>query len=64
VIDRAAQTMRELIIESPNTRLRVSYTGPIAPWPQRIAARDDRTGRSLSLELVAVEAPGEPAAPR
>lgn len=38
--------------------LTVAYSGSPDPWPGRIALRDEKTGRSLTLKLVAVEPTG------
>lgn len=55
VVDRAAARLVSLTIEGDSGRLDVDYSGKADPWPEKIAARDERSGRSLKLSLVAVE---------
>ena len=60
VLDVAEKRVRSLRIIGNGGRLEVSYSGSVSPWPERIAVRDARSGRSLSLALLAVEpAPAE-----
>lgn len=55
VLDVREQRLGALILSGNGGSLRVSYSGRIDPWPERIALKDRRTGRSLSLELLAIE---------
>jgi len=58
-VDRRQQRLDELAIAADGGRLTVTYGGAADPWPRRISAREETSGRSLNLSLVAVE----PAAP-
>jgi hypothetical protein len=62
VVEVPARLVRSLVISGSSGRLAVSYSGGAEPWPERIAVRDARTSRSLTLRLVAVE-PASPATP-
>ncbi len=55
-VDRKEQRVDSLVISGETGTLTVTYGGEASPWPQRIAARDEPSGRSLKLSLVAVEA--------
>ena len=56
VVDRRVQRVRSIILEGDRGRLEVRYEGEADPWPERLAAREERSGRSLKLKLVAKEA--------
>lgn len=60
VIDRRDQRVESLEIEGQGGRLFVTYSGTASPWPQKISAREDPSGRSLKLSLVAVEGSDPP----
>lgn len=66
VVDRRAQRVRSLTLDGDRGRLVVSYEGEADPWPERLAAREENSGRGLKLKLVAKEASagaeGSPAA--
>jgi hypothetical protein len=55
-VDRREQRLDSLEIASENGRLTVTYGGTASPWPQRVSAREEPSGRSIRLSLVAVEA--------
>lgn len=55
VLDLQARQLRSLVLSGNGGRLTVSYTGEFRPWPQRIALKEDSSGRSLSLSLIATE---------
>jgi hypothetical protein len=55
VLDLTENRLRSIRITGSAGRLDVSYTGTFAPWPEKIAIRDAKSGRSLSLSLLAVE---------
>ncbi len=56
VVHRRDQRLRSLVIEGKSGKLIVTYGGGADPWPERVAAREESSGRSLRLALVAVEA--------
>jgi hypothetical protein len=61
VLDLSAQRLRSLTLSGNGGRLSVSYEGEFHPWPSRIAVKDESSGRSLSLSLIATEPVGETA---
>ncbi len=54
-VDRKEKRLDSLEIAGETGRLTVTYGGTTSPWPERISAREDPSGRRLSLSLVAVE---------
>ncbi len=54
-VDRNARRLDALDIVGDGGRLTVTYEGDVDPWPRRITAREEKSGRSLRLSLVAVE---------
>jgi hypothetical protein len=60
VVDQRAARLRSLLLEGDRGTLSVTYDGEADPWPGRIGAVEERSGRSLKLHLVARE-PGETA---
>ena len=67
VVDRRAARFRSLTLEGDRGTLAVTYEGEIEPWPSRIDASEERSGRGLKLSLAAREpgeaAPASPGAP-
>lgn len=65
VLDLQEQRLRSLAVSGSGGRLSVAYGGSLNPWPERIAMKEDRSGRSLSLTLIATEplSPEPPATP-
>jgi hypothetical protein len=65
VLDLQEQRLRSLSLIGSGGRLSISYGGTLHPWPERIALKEDRSGRSLSLSLIATEplAEAAPASP-
>jgi len=61
VLDLQEQRLRSLSLSGSGGRLSISYGGTLRPWPERIALKEDQSGRSLSLSLVATEPLTEPA---
>ncbi len=61
VVDRGAGRLRSLVLVGDRGRLVVTYEGEANPWPRRVAAREEKSGRGLKLELVATESAGDPA---
>lgn len=59
-VNRTEQRLAGLDIAAEGGRLTVTYEGEADPWPRRISAREEKSGRSLKLSLVAVE-PASPA---
>jgi hypothetical protein len=55
VLDLQERRLRSLSLSGSAGRLSVSFAGDFRPWPQRIALKEDESGRSLSLSLVATE---------
>jgi hypothetical protein len=55
VLDLQAQRLRSLALSGGGGRLSVTYAGEFRPWPERIALKEDASGRSLSLSLIATE---------
>lgn len=55
VLDVRERRLRSSSVSGSEGRLEISYSGRIDPWPERVALRDGRSGRSLSLTLLAVE---------
>jgi hypothetical protein len=62
VLDLQAQRLRSLALSGAGGRLSVSYSGELRPWPERIALKEDSSGRSLSLSLIATEPVNAPSA--
>ncbi len=60
-VDRRQRRLDSLAIATRTGRLTVTYGGSASPWPERILAREEPSGRSLKLSLVAVEAATGPA---
>ena len=58
VVDRRAARLRSLLLEGGRGTLVVTYEGEIDPWPTRLSAVEERSGRSLRLTLAARE-PGD-----
>ena len=58
VVDRRAARLRTLVLEGDRGRLVVDYEGESDPWPRRLAAREEKSGRGLKLVLVAQETAG------
>jgi hypothetical protein len=55
VVDRVARQTRELALEGDAGKLVAAYSGTASPWPERIGIREERSDRTLSLKLIAVE---------
>jgi hypothetical protein len=55
VIDLADGGVRSMELAGSAGRLVVDYAGETAPWPPKITVHDEKSGRNLSLKLVAVE---------
>ena len=55
VLDLHERRLRSLSLSGSGGTLTVSYAGQIEPWPERIALKEDRSGRGLSLSLIATE---------
>ena len=47
--------VRSMELSGNAGHLLVDYPGEASPWPPRITVQDEKSGRSLSLKLVAVE---------
>ncbi len=58
LVDRRERRLRSLILDGDRGKLVVVYEGVADPWPQRVAAREERSGRGLKLVLVGREAAG------
>jgi hypothetical protein len=58
LVDRRERRLRSLILDGDRGKLVVMYEGAVDPWPQRVAAREERSGRGLKLVLVGREAAG------
>ena len=55
MLDLTENRLRSIRITGTAGRLDVSYSGSFSPWPEKIAVRDAKSGRSLALSLLAVE---------
>lgn len=55
VLDLSSQRLRSLALSGAGGRLSIAYAGEFRPWPQRIALKEESSGRSLSLSLIATE---------
>lgn len=55
ILDVGAARVRSMVIEGPSGRVSIEYDGSPNPWPEKIALREERSSRRLSLRLVAVE---------
>lgn len=55
VMDLSDARLRSLEIDGSSGHLVIVYSGDAHPWPERVALRDARSGRSLMLKLVATE---------
>jgi hypothetical protein len=55
VLDVAASAVRSMNVSGGAGHLSVEYPGEAAPWPARITVREEKSGRSLALKLIAVE---------
>lgn len=62
-VDRKGRRLDSLVIAGASGKLTVTYGGTANPWPQRISAREEPSGRSLRLSLVAVEPAASVSAP-
>ena len=58
VVDRRVARLRSLRLEGDRGALTVTYEGEVDPWPARLSAVEERSGRSLRLTLAARE-PGD-----
>ncbi len=63
VLDLASERLRSLALSGAGGRLSITYAGEFHPWPERIALKEESSGRSLSLSLIATEPLGESPAP-
>jgi hypothetical protein len=59
VLDLATERLRSLALSGAGGRLSISYAGEFRPWPERISLKEEGSGRSLSLSLIATEPLGE-----
>jgi hypothetical protein len=55
VLDVRERRLRYLTVSGGEGRLEISYAGRIDPWPERIALKEAKSGRSLSLALLVIE---------
>lgn len=55
VLDARERRVRSSVLSGPQGRLEIAYSGSVDPWPERVALRDAKSGRGLSLARVAVE---------
>jgi hypothetical protein len=55
VVDLAGVAVLSMDLSGSAGHLLVDYAGDAAPWPAKITVHDEKTGRNLSLKLVAVE---------
>ncbi len=55
VVDLAGVAVLSMNLSGSAGHLLVDYAGDAAPWPAQITVHDEKTGRNLSLKLVAVE---------
>ena len=60
VLDRREQRVRSMTLAGERGKLFVTYTGEADPWPRRVAATEEKSGRGLKLELVGKEAAAPP----
>ena len=51
--------IRSIVLDGDRGKLVVTYEGDADPWPQRVAASEERSGRGLKLSLVGRELAGE-----
>ncbi len=58
VLDLASAAVRSMRVSGSAGHLLVDYPGEAAPWPARVTVRDEKSGRSLTLRLLAVEPAG------
>lgn len=59
VVDRRERRLRSLVLDGDKGKLVVTYEGEADPWPRRVAAREEASGRGLKLVLVAREPVGD-----
>jgi hypothetical protein len=55
VVAVASAAVRSIKLSGSAGHLLVDYSGEASPWPARIRVQDEKSGRSLTLKLVAVE---------
>ena len=55
VFDVQEQRLRSLNVSANGGRLEAIYAGSLDPWPERVALKEARSGRSISLHLLAME---------
>jgi hypothetical protein len=55
IVDRTTRRLSELVLTGRGGTIVVTYGGDADPWPARVAAREESSGRGLKLSLVAVE---------
>lgn len=58
VLAVAGGGVRSMDLSGSAGHLLVDYSGEASPWPSRITVHDEKSGRSLTLKLVAVEPGG------
>jgi len=61
VVAVVGAAVRSMKLSGSAGHLLVDYSGEASPWPSRITVQDEKSGRSLTLRLVAIE-PGGAAA--
>ena len=61
VVDLRERRIRSIVLDGDRGKLVVAYEGDADPWPQRVAASEERSGRGLKLSLVGRELAGETA---
>ncbi len=59
IVDRTTRKLSELVLTGRGGTVVVTYAGEADPWPSRVSAREEASGRGLKLSLVGVE-PAEP----
>lgn len=55
VLDLQERRLRSLNLSGSGGKLSIAYAGRSEPWPERVALKEDSSGRSLSLSLIATE---------
>ena len=55
VVGVADSAVKSMDLSGSAGHLMVDYSGEASPWPPRITVQDEKSGRSLTLKLVAIE---------
>jgi hypothetical protein len=64
VVNVRERRIQSIVLDGDRGKLVVTYEGDADPWPQRVAASEERSGRGWKLSLVGRELAGDAPPPR